>query len=66
MQEKLITSIDQHFDVTIRPFNNGIKFNVQTLDTEYITKLNMLRIIYNVDIEIKRSGTGLVVIITEK
>lgn len=67
MQEKLIKHIALYFDITARPFKNGVKFNVQSLDTDNIIELYMVCMHFSTShIEIKRSGTGLVVIITEK
>ena len=39
----------------------NVKCNVPTLNSEHLAKLGELTIIYNV--EVKRSGTGLVVIV---
>lgn len=47
MQEKLIKHIALYFDITARPFKNGVKFNVQSLDTDNIIEL-LKRWTYNI------------------
>lgn len=67
MQEVVVNSVQSDFKkAKITHIENGIKFNVSKLNTDHLDKLSDTAFMFNCNIEVKRSGTGLVVIITDK
>jgi len=51
-------------DLKFREVGNIIRFNIDSLQGKQLAPLAHLFMVERVDIEIKRSGTGLVVILT--
>lgn len=65
MQEVVVNSVQSDFKkAKITYIDKGIKFNVSKLNTDHLEKLSDLSFMFRCNVEIKRSGTGLVVIIT--
>ena len=63
--QKIKEQLLAHYpELKIREIDNGLKINVISIDTDMLYKLQNIIDLHLVDVLIKRSGTGLLIILT--